>query len=401
MRRLLIKLFIKDYKNKANPKVREAYGTLAGIVGIISNIILAAIKMIVGTICVSPAIFADGVNNFSDGLGSIITIIGFKISSKKADKDHPFGHQRFEYITGLIISFIILMIGLTLLKDSVIGVYDLIKGNAKPLEISNIFIVLGSLVLSILVKCWQAIFYTNMGKEIGSEALKANSKDSLNDCITTVAILISTVIFVVSKGSINIDSIASLMVAVFILVSCIGLIKETIDPLLGEIPSEEFIKELTTLILSYEGVYGIHDLVVHSYGPNMNFATVHAEVSREVDVMESHDLIDNIEKEISEKLNIELVIHMDPIEVNDEETNKIKEIVKHILKDIDEQLEFHDFRIVPGVTHTNILFDVVMPFEYPLSAKELKDGISDKISLYNEKWIAVIHIDQMYNKIIK
>ena len=401
MRRLLIKLFIKDYKNKANPKVREAYGTLAGIVGIISNIILAAIKMIVGTICVSPAIFADGVNNFSDGLGSIITIIGFKISSKKADKDHPFGHQRFEYITGLIISFIILMIGLTLLKDSVIGVYDLIKGNAKPLEISNIFIVLGSLVLSILVKCWQAIFYTNMGKEIGSEALKANSKDSLNDCITTVAILISTVIFVVSKGSINIDSIASLMVAVFILVSCIGLIKETIDPLLGEIPSEEFIKELTTLILSYEGVYGIHDLVVHSYGPNMNFATVHAEVSREVDVMESHDLIDNIEKEISEKLNIELVIHMDPIEVNDEETNKIKIIVKNILKEIDENLEFHDFRIVPGLTHTNILFDVVMPFDYPITSKELKECISDRIKLHNDKWIAVIHVDQMYNRIIK
>ena len=401
MRRLLIKLFIKDYKNKANPKVREAYGTLAGIVGIISNIILAAIKMIVGTICVSPAIFADGVNNFSDGLGSIITIIGFKISSKKADKDHPFGHQRFEYITGLIISFIILMIGLTLLKDSVVGVYDLIKGNAKPLEISNIFIVLGSLVLSILVKCWQAIFYTNMGKEIGSEALKANSKDSLNDCITTVAILISTVIFIVSKGSINIDSIASLMVAVFILVSCIGLIKETIDPLLGEIPSEEFIKELTTLILSYEGVYGIHDLVVHSYGPNMNFATVHAEVSREVDVMESHDLIDNIEKEISEKLNIELVIHMDPIEVNDEETNKIKIIVKNILKEIDENLEFHDFRIVPGLTHTNILFDVVMPFDYPITSKELKECISDRIKLYNDKWIAVIHVDQMYNRIIK
>ena len=401
MRRLLIKLFIKDYKNKANPKVRESYGTLAGIVGIISNIILAAIKMIVGTICVSPAIFADGVNNFSDGLGSIITIIGFKISSKKADKDHPFGHQRFEYITGLIISFIILMIGLTLLKDSVVGVYDLIKGNAKPLEISNIFIVLGSLVLSILVKCWQAIFYTNMGKEIGSEALKANSKDSLNDCITTVAILISTVIFIVSKGSINIDSIASLMVAVFILVSCIGLIKETIDPLLGEIPSEEFIKELTTLILSYEGVYGIHDLVVHSYGPNMNFATVHAEVSREVDVMESHDLIDNIEKEISEKLNIELVIHMDPIEVNDEETNKIKIIVKNILKEIDENLEFHDFRIVPGLTHTNILFDVVMPFDYPITSKELKECISDRIKLHNDKWIAVIHVDQMYNRIIK
>ena len=401
MRKLLIKLFIKDYQNTSNPKVRESYGTLAGIVGIISNIILAAIKMIVGTISVSPAIFADGVNNFSDGLGSIITIIGFKISSKKADKDHPFGHQRFEYITGMIISFIILMIGISLLKESVMGIYDLINNKATPLDVSNVYIVIGSLVLSILVKCWQAIFYTNMGKEIGSDALRANSKDSLNDCITTVAILISTVIFIVSKGSINVDSIASLLVAVFIIVSSISLIKETIDPLLGEIPSDEFIKKLSSEILAYDGVYGIHDLVVHSYGPNMNFATVHVEVSREVDVMESHDLIDNIEKEVSSKLNIELVIHMDPIEVNDEETNKIKEVVKNILKEIDDSLDFHDFRVVPGVTHTNILFDVVMPFDYPITKKELKDGICDKIKSHNEKWIPVIHIDQMYSRIIK
>ena len=301
----------------------------------------------------------------------------------------------------MIISFIILMIGLSLLKDSALGIYDLINNKAMPLDISNVYIVIGSLVLSILVKCWQAIFYTNMGKEIGSDALRANSKDSLNDCITTVAILVSTIIFIVSEGRINIDSIASLLVAIFIIVSSISLIKETIDPLLGEIPSDEFIKEISSKILSYEGVYGIHDLVVHSYGPNMNFATVHVEVSREVDVMESHDLIDNIEKEVSKELNIELVIHMDPIEVNDDETNKIKEVVKNILNEIDELLEFHDFRIVPGVTHTNILFDVVMPFEYPITPKELKDAICDKIKSHNEKWIPVIHIDLMYNRIIK
>ena len=301
----------------------------------------------------------------------------------------------------MIISFIILMIGLSLFKESVVGIYDLFKGNAVPLDVSNPFIVIGSLVLSIAVKCWQAIFYTKMGKEIESDALRANSKDSLNDCITTVAILISTVIFIVSKGSINIDSIASLLVAVFIIVSSISLIKETIDPLLGEIPSEEFVKELSDKILAYEGIYGIHDLVVHSYGPNMNFATVHAEVSREVDVMESHDLIDNIEKEVSKALNIELVIHMDPIEVNDEKTNEIKKIVRNILNDIDDKLTFHDFRIVPGVTHTNILFDVVMPFDYPITDKELKTGICNRISEYNEQWIAVIHINKIYNNIIK
>ncbi|MBR2138861.1 MAG: cation transporter [Bacilli bacterium] len=399
MKNILIRLFIKDYKNTKSPIVRAAYGTLAGIVGIVSNIILAGIKMIVGTVALSPAIFADGVNNFSDGLSSIITIIGFKLSTKKADADHPFGHQRIEYITGLIISFLILTIGFSLFKESIIGVYDLIRGQSKPLDVSNKVVVIGCLLLSIAAKCWQAIFYKGMGKAVESDTLEANAKDSLNDCITTTAVLISTIIYIISDGKINIDSVAGLVVSIFILISSVGLIKETINPLLGEIPSDEFIDMIAKKILAYDGVLGIHDLVIHSYGPNMNYITVHVEVSREVDVMESHDLIDNIEREFREQLELDLTIHMDPVEVNDEITNEVKEVVKQILLDIDEQLTFHDFRVVPGITHTNVLFDVVMPIEYAMTPKELKEIVSSKIKEHNESWFAVIQVDQLYNRI--
>ena len=398
MQKLLVKLFIKDYQNISSNKVRAAYGTLAGIVGIISNILLSLLKIIMGLIAVSPAIIADGVNNLSDGLSSVITLVGFKMSTKKADSDHPFGHQRFEYITGLIISFIILMIGLTLFKDSIIGVYELITKQTTPLVIDNPYVVVGCLVFSIIAKFWQSVFYKKMAKAVDSDTLYANSKDSLNDSITTFAVLTSTLIYIFSDGKVNIDSIALFIVAVFILVSSISLIKETINPLLGEIPSEETVNNISSAILSYEGALGIHDLVIHSYGPNMNYVTVHVEVSREVDVMVSHDLIDNIEKEVSQNLGIDLTIHMDPVEVNDEATNEIKNIVRNILLDIDNNLSFHDFRIVPGPTHTNILFDIVMPIEYQLTPKELKTVVCDKIKEYNSSWNAVIQIDQFYNR---
>lgn len=398
MQKLLVKLFIKDHQDLNNPKVRAAYGSLAGIVGIVSNVLLSILKILIGLIAVSPAIIADGINNLADGFSSIVTLIGFKMSTKKADSDHPFGHQRIEYITGLIISFLVLMIGVTLFKDSAVGIYELITGNAASLNVDKPYLIIGCLILSILVKFWQSSFYKKMGKTIDSETLIANSKDSLNDTITTFAVLLSTITYILSKGTINIDSIALLIVAVFILISSISLIKETIDPLLGKIPSQEDIDKISKEILSYEGVLGIHDLVIHSYGPNMNYVTVHVEVSREVDVMISHDLIDNIEREVSKKLGIDLTIHLDPIEVNDEQTNKIKDIVRSILLNIDKELSFHDFRIVPGPTHTNILFDVVMPIEYPITPKELKTIISDKVKEYNNTWNTVIQVDQLYNR---
>lgn len=399
MKKLLVKIFIKDYKNTKSEIVRSKYGALAGAVGIVTNMFLAIFKVVIGIIAVSPAIIADGINNLSDGLSSIITLVGFKLSTKAADKDHPFGHQRIEYISGLIISFIILAIGFSLGKESISGIIDLIKGKAKPLNISNPFLIIGCLVLSILVKCWQAVFYKKMGKDIDSSSLKASSSDSLNDCITTFAVLISTIIFIVSKEKVNIDSIAGLIVAIFIIFSSIDLIKDTVNPLLGNIPSDEEVKEISEKIKSYQGILGIHDLVVHSYGPNINYVTVHAEVSREVDVMESHELIDTIERDFRNNLGIDLTIHMDPIEVHDEYTLEIKEKVREILKDIDPKLEFHDFRVVKGPNKSNILFDVVMPIDYPITAKELKEGITKVIHDYNNNWYAVIQVDQFYNRI--
>ena len=238
-----------------------------------------------------------------------------------------------------------------------------------------------------------------MGKDIDSSSLKASSSDSLNDCITTFAVLISTIIFIVSKEKVNIDSIAGLIVAIFIIFSSIDLIKDTVNPLLGNIPSDEEVKEISEKIKSYQGILGIHDLVVHSYGPNINYVTVHAEVSREVDVMESHELIDTIERDFRNNLGIDLSIHMDPIEVHDEYTLEIKEKVREILKDIDPKLEFHDFRVVKGPNKSNILFDVVMPIDYPITAKELKEGIAKVIHDYNNNWYAVIQVDQFYNRI--
>lgn len=398
MHKLLIKLFIKDYSNLSSPDVRAAYGSLAGVVGIISNLFLALLKIIIGLIALSPSITADGINNLTDSISSIITLIGFKLSSKKADNDHPYGHQRLEYITGLIIAFIIFVIGISLFKDSITGVYELITNQAQPLDIVHPIIIIGSLVLSIGIKFLQSSFYKKMGKIVASDTLFANAKDSINDCITTVAVLISTLIYIFTDGVINIDSVALLVVSIFILITSISIIKETINPLVGAIPSEEEVTKIAETIKAYDGVLGIHDLVVHSYGPNMHFVTVHVEVSREVDVMESHDLIDNIEHEVSQKLNILLTIHMDPIEVNDEKTNHIKTIVTKIIEDIDVALSFHDFRIVLGPTHTNILFDVVMPFEYPITAKELKLAIEDKIKEYNQSWNAIIEIDRMYTQ---
>lgn len=396
MQKILVKLFIKNYKDTKSIKVREAYGVLCGIFGIVTNILLSILKIIVGLFAISPAIIADGINNLADSLSSVITLIGFKLSAKKADVDHPFGHQRLEYITGLIVSFLILLIGLTLLKESFISFIDLIKGNPQPLNMDNPYLVFGALVISIGVKCYQSLFYKSIAKIIDSEALYASSQDSLNDCITTSAVFISSILFLVSKGNINVDSIAGMIVSVFIIISSIGLIKDTVNPLLGEVPSAEETNKLVEKIKSYDGALGIHDLVFHSYGPNMKFVTIHVEVSREVDVMESHDLIDNIESDVRRELDIDLTIHMDPIEVHDEMTNIIKKEVSIIINNIDPKLTFHDFRIVPGPTHTNILFDVVIPASYKASPNELKQQIVELINKHNNSWHAVVNIDQLY-----
>ncbi len=399
MNKLLLKLFVKDYEKVNDSTVRSKYGTLAGIVGIISNIILGSVKVICGILVASSAIISDGVNNTLDAVNSIITLIGFKLSSKEADSDHPFGHQRIEYITGLIVSFIILIVGLSFAKESVVGIIDLIKGNPQELVIENKFAVIVLLVLSILVKFWQSSFYKFMGKSIDSQALIANSEDSKNDTITTFATLISTVLYILTNGNLNIDSIAGLVVAVFIILSSIGLIKDTVDPLLGVEPSEELKDYICKKVLSYEGVLGIHDLVIHSYGPNMNYVTIHVEVSREVDVMISHDMIDNIEADFRKNDHMDVTIHLDPVDNNNPEIIKLKDVIRKILDDIDPVLNFHDLRIVSGVTHTNVLFDILSPYGFKLKPKELKETVSKKIKEYKDNYFCVIQVDEQYNRI--
>ena len=388
MIKLLPKLFIKNYKNIEDPKVRNAYGKLAGIVGIITNIFLSLIKIIIGIIATSIAIIADGLNNLSDSFSSIITLFGFKMAAKPADKDHPYGHQRIEYLTGLVVSIIILLIGMMLFKS---GIDKILNPSAlKPTLITIII-----LILSILLKLWQFLFYRINGKFINSYTLVATSIDSLNDVITTFVVLISIIVYY--RFQINIDGYMTLIVAIFIIINGIKLIKGRISPLIGEAPDNEFIENLGKDILSFPNVLGYHDLVVHSYGPLKTFVTVHVEVDAEQNINEAHKLIDDIERFINNKYNTNLVIHIDPIAINDEYTNGIKEIIENIIKEIDPIFRFHDFRVTKENDQINITFDLEIPANYPITNTELIDLINNKAKMYNPKFNLIIIIDIIYN----
>lgn len=387
MTKLLAKIFIKDYRNYSDIKVRAAYGKLSGIIGIITNIFLSSIKIITGLLIGSVAILADGLNNLSDAGSSIITLIGFKLSTAPADRDHPFGHQRIEYVSGLIISFIIMTISISLFKSSIEKII-----NPEAFEISWILIVI--LFASILIKLWQSYFYRTNGKLIKSQTLIATSIDSFNDVLATTAVLVSLIITYFTK--VDLDGYMGVVVSIFILISGYKLVKETISPLLGEAPSKEYIEQISADILSFEGILGIHDLVIHTYGPAKTFITVHAEVDSDVDVLISHDIIDNIEHYFLKKYHANLVIHMDPIETKCELTLEAKEMIHDILKEIDPVLDFHDFRVVRGKTHDNLIFDVVVPIKYKMPTEELKIEITNRVKQVNKKMNVVITFDEVY-----
>lgn len=391
MQKLLIKLFIKDYQNINNPIVRSKYGTLSGIVGIISNLILCSIKIIIGLISASISVLADGINNLTDAGSSIITLIGFKLSSAPADEDHPFGHERIENITGLIISFLILIIGFTLGKESLLKV---INGNSTS-EISFITIII--MIISIFIKLWQAIFYKKMAKTINSDALIASSKDSLNDALSTSIVIVGLLI-IKFTNFILIDSILGIGLSIFILISGIKLVIETINPLIGTMPTKEEIDQISEKILSYDGIIGIHDLVVHKYGNCTTFVTAHAEVPSDVDIVVSHDIIDNIERDFRTDLNIDLTIHMDPVDNKNPKTLELKSKVNEVIKSIDEQLSIHDFRVVYGETHTNLLFDISMPVKFKCTPNELRNIVEYEIKNIDETYFVIIQIDQLYNR---
>ena len=391
MQKLLVKLFIKNYQNTSDPVVRGKYGTLSGIIGIISNLLLCSIKIFIGLISASISILADGINNLTDAGSSIITLIGFKLSSAPADEDHPFGHERIENITGLIISFLIIIIGFTLGKESIL---KLINGDSKS-EISIITIIV--MIISILIKLWQGMFYRKMAKAINSDALTASSKDSLNDSLSTTIVILGLLVIKLTNFT-QIDSILGIGLSIFILISGIKMVIETINPLIGVMPTQEEIDTISEKILSYDGIIGIHDLVIHKYGNCTSFVTAHAEVPCDTDIVESHDIIDNIERDFRNDLNIDLTIHMDPVDNKNPKTLELKLIVNKIVKDINSSLSIHDFRVVYGDSHTNLLFDVAMPINFSCSPKELRDLITSEIKKIDENYFVIIQIDQLYNR---
>lgn len=389
MESLFAKLFVKDYKNTSDSKVRNAYGKMCGIVGIITNFIICAVKITTGILVGSVSILADGINNLADAGSSIITLIGFKLASLPADSDHPFGHQRIEYISGLIVSFIILIIGALLMKTSI----EKIISGSEPIERNHLVVTIIILVGAILFKFWQSHFYKKHGKIIDSTTLIATSQDSLNDCISTSAVLISLIVALIWPN-VLLDGYMGCLVSLFIFYSGIKLVKETISPLIGEAPSKEFITMVADKVLSYDGILGIHDLVIHSYGPSKTFITLHAEVDSSVDVLISHDIIDNIERDFLNELNLNLVIHLDPVDLKSPEIIELKKIASDVLYKIDPNLKYHDFRIVNGVTHTNIVFDVVVPIKFKMANEELKSLIDSEFKKINPNYFTVITVDQ-------
>lgn len=380
----MLESFVRFKDNKD----RESIGKIAGVFGILCNCILACIKLVTGFVLGSVSVIADGFNNFFDGLSSVITVISFKFAGKPADKDHPYGHERIEYVSTLLLAFLILFVGYELVKTSLGRIF-----NPVGSDFNLIAVVL--LVVSVLAKFFMSKVYLTFAKMIDSSMLKAAAKDALNDVFSTGAILACMVISYYT--GVQLDGYAGLAVSVLIICSGISLIKESLDPILGSAPDKELVCKIEEKIMKYEGVIGIHDLIVHSYGPRKTFASVHAEVDADGDILESHDMIDNIEREVSKELEIELVIHMDPIVINDERVVSARDTVGEIVKSIDSTLSIHDFRMVPGNTHTNLIFDVVIPFEFCYTTKELFRKIEGEVkSRMGEEYFCVINFDSNY-----
>jgi cation diffusion facilitator family transporter len=383
----LINLFVKDHQNNANFQVRERYGKFAGIIGIASNLLLFLIKIITGTFFNSIAITADAVNNLSDSAASLVTLVGFKISGKPADAEHPYGHARMEYLSGLTVSFLILFLGLQLIQSSVAKII-----HPQVARFSMISILV--LAISILIKLWQCLFYRKIGRTIDSITLMATSVDSRNDILATTAVLMAVI--VTRATGYNLDGYMGVIVALFIIVTGVRLVMDTSNPLLGIAPNKELVDSIYKIILSYDNIIGLHDLTVHSYGVAQCFASVHCEVSAEQDIMVSHDIIDNIERDFLKDQGINLVIHLDPIVTNDPKTNQLKAVVERLIEQISPKIRMHDFRVVWGVSHSNLIFDVVVPFDFQWSEAELIKLITERIYTIDATYHSVITVDHDY-----
>lgn len=386
---LLVRTFVKDNENVKDKAVRQNYGYLGGFTGIVCNVALSVSKIAIGLMVNSIAITADAVNNLSDAASSIITLVGFKITNKPADREHPFGHARIEYISAMVVSFMVILVGFEFLKSS----FERIR---NPQVMKFDIIAFSVLLLSIGVKLWLGRFYKNIGKRIGSKTMEASAVDSMSDVITTSVVAAS---LLTSRWiTFPIDGYIGLLVSAFIMYSGINLTKETLNPLLGEAPEPEFIADITGRTLSYEGIIGVHDMIVHNYGPGRCVVSLHAEICAKTDIMKAHDIIDLAEQEISKALDIHMVIHMDPINTDDKLVQETQGKIMEIITGLHNELTIHDFRIVGGEEHMNLIFDLVVPYEYDEKmAKELSQKVSSAIKAKYKNYNAIIYIDRAYS----
>ncbi len=387
MIKILAGMFIRNSKNTKDPKVRHAYGMLCGAFGIFLNIILFSGKIFAGMISGSVAVTADAFNNLSDALSSLVTLVGFKMAGQKPDPEHPFGHGRIEYVTGLVVSMIIILMGFELLKTSV----DKIRHPELPTLTP---LVAGILIVSIVVKLYMCYYNSSTGELISSAAMKAVALDSFCDSIATLIVLACSLVSYYT--GLCIDGWCGLAVSAFVLYAGLSSAKDTIDPLLGSKPSKEYVEAIEKFVMSYDDIIGIHDLVVHDYGPGRIMISLHAEVPANRDILDVHDTIDNIERRMNDTLGCSCVIHMDPVVANDEATDRMKRLCDLIAKSVDERFTIHDFRMVKGPSHTNLIFDVVAPFDCRLSELEIKNTISAKIESLPGKHFAVVNVDRPF-----
>ena len=383
----LVRHFVRDYQQVQDPAVRERYGVLSGGVGIFLNLLLSLGKFFAGVVTGSIAVTADAFNNLSDAGSSVVTLVGFKLAGQKADDGHPFGHGRIEYLAGLLVSLLILMVGVELGKTS-------IEKIIQPEEVAFSILSVGILVCSILIKLWMSLFNRKLGKRIHSAAMQATATDSLSDVVATSAVLAGTLIG--HFAHVSIDGWIGVVVAVFILRAGWGAAKDTLNPLLGTAPDPELVKAIQQLVLSHEQVVGMHDLVIHDYGPGRRMCSFHAEVPEGDDIMEAHDAIDHIEREIQEKFGIETTAHMDPIATGDSEVARLREQMSELVREIDQDMSIHDFRLTRGPRHSNLIFDVVVPHRCRLSDEEIRRRITEAAEQVVPGCYVVIQLDRSY-----
>ena len=382
----LCRRFIKDSANVDDPKVRLSYGRLAGIVGIVCNLLLCGLKLLAGILAGSLAMIADAFNNLSDAGSSVVTLVGFKLAGAPADDDHPFGHGRMEYLSAMGVAVLIILAGFELATSAIDKIF-----HPSPAEFNWISVVI--LAVSIGVKLWMAVFNRRIGKKIRSDALCAAALDSRNDVICTGVVLVSSLLNLVLDFSI--DGYVGMAVALFVIWSGFTVIRDTVSPLLGQAPDPELVQNIQRTVLAHEGVVGIHDLIVHDYGPGRVMVSLHAEVPVDQSISKSHDIIDNIEMELQEKFNILSCIHMDPIDADNPETQRLKALAIRLMNEVDENLTLHDFRVVTGDSHTNLLFDLVVPHGYA-DRQAAASRLQDAIHAHDPKLFAVIKVESSY-----